>query len=112
VYSFGSEPPHEWCYYYQKADLARQQNDWQTVAELGDEAQKLGLHPNDQIEWMPFLQAYAWIDDIKQVRAIAKRINTDPFYQDQACQNLKALADYGLPRSAEMQNKVEELFCQ
>ncbi len=112
VNSFGPEPSPDWCYYYQKADLARQQNDWQQVAKLGDEAQKLGLHPNDQIEWMPFLQAYALMDDIKQVRAIAKRINTDPFYQDQACQNLEALADDGFSLSAEMKNKVDELFCQ
>ncbi|HEU0297647.1 MAG TPA: hypothetical protein VFR47_33200 [Anaerolineales bacterium] len=112
VYAFGSEPPHEWCYYYQKADLARQQGDWPQVAQLGDEAQKLGLHPDDPVEWMPFVQAYALLDDLKQVRGLAKRINTEPLYQDQACQNLEALAEYGYPLSAEMQNKVDELFCE
>jgi hypothetical protein len=112
AYAFGGEPRHEWCYYYQKADLARQQDDWPQVAKLGDEAQKLGLHPNDQMEWMPFLQAYALLDDLKQVRAIAKRINTDPFYQDQACQNLQALARQGYMPSTEMQNRVNELFCK
>ena len=25
---FGPEPEHNWCYYYQKAELARQQGDW------------------------------------------------------------------------------------
>jgi hypothetical protein len=112
LYSFGSEPPHEWCYYYQKADLARQQNDWQTVAQVGDEVQKLGLHPNDQMEWMPFVQAYALLDDIQQVKALAKRISTEPYYQDQACQNLNALASYGFALSDEMQISVEELFCK
>ena len=112
VQAFGAEPPHTWCYHYQKADLARQQDDWPRVAQLGDEAQRLGLHPNDQIEWMPFLQAYAILDDLKQVREIAKRINTEPFYQDQACRNLEALAEHGFSLSAEMQNKVDELFCQ
>ena len=110
--AFGLELPHAWCYYYQKADLARQQGDWPQVAELGNEAQKLGLHPNDQIEWMPFLQAYAILDDLKQVRAIAKRINTEPFYQDQACRNLEVLVEEGFPLSVEMQTKVDELFCQ
>ena len=112
LYPFGAELPHEWCYYYQKADLARQQSDWPQVVQLGNEAQKLGLHPNDHIEWIPFLQAYALLDDLKQVRAIAKRINTESFYQDQACQNLEALAEYGFSLSVEMQNKVDELFCQ
>lgn len=112
VQAFGSELPHTWCYYYQKADLARQRDDWPRVAELGNEAQKLGLHPNDQIEWMPFLQAYAILEDLKQVRTIAKRMNTEPFYQDQACRNLGALVEEGFPLSVEMQNKVDELFCQ
>ncbi|MDD2922829.1 MAG: hypothetical protein PHQ36_11155 [Anaerolineales bacterium] len=34
--TFGDEPPHTWCYYYQKMDLARQTEDWQTVADLAD----------------------------------------------------------------------------
>jgi hypothetical protein len=105
---FGSEPSHNWCYYYQKAALARQQGDWKKVAHLGDEAQKLGLHPNDQIEWMPFLQAYAMLGDQKQVKGISTRINTEPFYQHQACENLSALNTL----SPEMQSSVTELFCK
>ena len=31
---FGAEPPHDWCYYYQKASLARQLGDWAQV--VGD----------------------------------------------------------------------------
>lgn len=112
VYAFGFELPHEWCYYYQKADLARQQDNWPQAAQLGDEAQNLGLHPNDQIEWMPFLQAYAILDDLKQVKGVSTRINTETFYRDQACQNLEALAAYGYSLSVEMQNQVDELFCQ
>jgi hypothetical protein len=105
---FGNEPSHNWCYYYQKAALARQQGDWQTVAHLGDEAQKLGLHPNDQIEWMPFLQAYAILGDQKQVKGISTRINTEPFYQHQACENLSVLHTL----SPEMQSTIAELFCK
>ena len=111
-YSFGLEPPHEWCYYYQKADLARQQDDWQKVFALGEEARKLGLQPNDQMEWMPFLQAYAIMNDLKQVKAISTRINTENLYRDQACQNLKALASYGQPLSPEMQNSIDKFFCE
>ncbi|NMC79412.1 MAG: hypothetical protein GYA59_08635, partial [Chloroflexi bacterium] len=36
---FGPEPSHDtWCYYYQKASLARQEGDWEEVVRLGDEA--------------------------------------------------------------------------
>lgn len=112
AYAFGSELPHGWCYYYQKGDLARQQGDWNAVARLGDEAQKLDLHPNDQIEWMPFLQAYAFLDNSKQVKGISTRINTEPSYRQQACRNFNSMSDFGYPLSPEMQSYVDELFCK
>ena len=109
---FGKEPAHEWCYYYEKADLARQQGNWQLVAQLGDEVQKLGLHPNDQIEWMPFLQAYAILGNQKEVKGISTRINTEPFYQHLACENLNAMTASGITLSPDMQNSIQELFCK
>jgi hypothetical protein len=112
VYAFGTELPHEWCYYFQKADLARQQGDWEMVMQLGDEAQQLGLHPNDQIEWLPFLQAYAILGDQKKIKEISTRINTDPFYQRQACENLNTLTTHGYVLSPETQSQVDKLFCK
>lgn len=109
---FGDEPVHDWCYYYQKASLARQQGDWQLVVQLGDDARQLGLHPNDQIEWLPFLQAYAIFGDQKELKEISTRINTEPFYQRQACQNLNALTGYGYVLSSEIQSQVGKLFCK
>lgn len=108
---FGEEPEHGWCYYYQKADLARQQGDWEQVASLAKEAEKLELRPNDQIELMPFLQAYAVLGDMKQVKQLSTRINTEPFYEEQACRTLTAMAENGYPLSSEMQTQVNELFC-
>jgi hypothetical protein len=108
---FGAEPPPAWCYYYQKADLARQQGDWKTIAEIYDITMERGLHPNDQIEWMPFLQAYAFLGEPKQVKQISTRINTEPFYKQQACQTLNGMGQHGYPLSTEMQDQVRTLFC-
>ncbi len=69
---FGPEPAHRWCYYFEKAELAVQTGDWQKVAELGNEAAKQGLHPEDPVEWIPFLQAYADLGDA----AIIQRYGT------------------------------------
>ena len=55
---FGSEPAHGWCYYYQKASLARQQANWAEAARLGDTARQQGLAPADPLEWLPMLQGY------------------------------------------------------
>jgi hypothetical protein len=56
---FGSEPKHEWWYFYQKAELERQLKDWGTVATLGDEVIKQGYKPSDPSEWFPFIEGYA-----------------------------------------------------
>lgn len=111
---FGNEPEHAqaWCFYYQKADLARQRGDWEEVVRLGAEAEKLDLHPNDQIELMPFLQAHAFLDNQKQVKGLSTRINTQLFYKAQACDHLNSMPDRGYPLSPEMQSYVDELFCK
>jgi len=56
---FGEEPAHDWCYYYQKADLARQQNNWDLIVKLGEESELAGFQPNNRIEWVPFIEGYA-----------------------------------------------------
>ena len=57
----GPEPPHQWCYYFQKADLARQRDDWEEIAMLGDIAFALEDRPNDASERLPFVEGYAHV---------------------------------------------------
>jgi hypothetical protein len=56
---YGREPEHNWCYYFQKADLARQVGDWTTVVKLGNTAFELDDHPNNPIERFVFIEGYA-----------------------------------------------------
>ena len=60
---YGPEPTHGWCYYFQKADLARQMGDWETVTRLGDAAFALDDYPNDPIERFVFIEGYAHTAD-------------------------------------------------
>lgn len=53
------EPAHGWCYYFQKADLARQFEQWDEVASLGDAAFADGLRPADPSERFAFIEGYA-----------------------------------------------------
>lgn len=108
---FGPEPPHRWCYYFENASLAAQRGDWQQVAQIQSEVAGLGLHPNDQIEWMPFLQAQAFLGDQKAVKDIATRLNTQKLYRQQACENLHAMPAQGYALQPEMQLYVDGLFC-
>lgn len=58
---YSSEPIHGWCYYFEKADLARQQSNWEEVVNLGDQAFKLDDYPNDPEERFPFIEGYAYM---------------------------------------------------
>ncbi len=67
---FTSEPSHTWCYYYEKAELARQSRDWATVADLGRQAQRQGFAPRDPFEWLPFIEAYARSGDLNTAQQL------------------------------------------
>lgn len=62
---FPDEPKHRWCYFYEKAELARQQQDWDTIYRLGQESIKAGYRPEDPAEYLPFIEGYLrlWLQD-------------------------------------------------
>jgi hypothetical protein len=53
---FGTEPAHDWCFYYQKASLARQLGDWNEIGHLYDETIAKNLEASDKSEVFPFLE--------------------------------------------------------
>ena len=75
---FLSEPEHTWCYYYAKAELARQKEDWLQVNDLINQAIFLGYQPEDTFEWLTYIEAKALIGEIEA----AEKISADAFAQD------------------------------
>ncbi len=71
---FFAEPRHGWCYYFAKAELAQQQGDYSKAAALGDEAMSLGYQPEDQTEWLVFIQAYAMAGDFKTAEKLSMQM--------------------------------------
>ena len=55
---FGSEPKHRWCYFFEKADLARQNKDWNAIVKLSNQSIRQGYRPDDPAEYLPFIEAY------------------------------------------------------
>lgn len=74
---FGKEPAHTWCYYYQKAELARQSKQWNRVAKLGDQAGKRGYEPYVPEELFPFIEGYANVGEWEK----AQQLTLDAFKQ-------------------------------
>lgn len=109
---FGPEPSHRWCYYFEKADLALQSEDWNAIAAIGGQVAKADLHPEDWVEWMPFLQAYASLGDEAQFAGTAHRLNGDPFARVEACRILTDTQKAGHSFPAEIQAQIDNLLCR
>jgi hypothetical protein len=69
---FAPEPEHQWCYYFEKADLASQFDDWETVTRLGDEAFALKDYPNSPLERFVFIEGYAHTGDWDRALKLSK----------------------------------------
>ena len=75
---FLSEPAHTWCYYFAKAELTAQQNDWKKTIALIDQAKSLGYQPEDPFEWLTYIQAQALTGNIDT----AEKLSNVLFKQD------------------------------
>ena len=75
---YAPEPKHGWCYYFQKANLAKQRGDWEQVVILGEKAFDSGDYPNDPTENFVFIEAYAHTNawrNAEQLSLSANRIS-------------------------------------
>jgi hypothetical protein len=69
---FSREPQRTWCYYYEKAELARQAQDWEAIVALGREANRSGYQPEDVFEWLPFIEAYAHTGEVDKAIELSR----------------------------------------
>jgi len=72
---FGPEPPPDWCFYFQKGDLARQIGDWTTVVNLWVTAAQAGFEPQNGVEYLPFIEGYAHLGQWAEARQLSVRAN-------------------------------------
>ncbi|MCC6147994.1 MAG: hypothetical protein IT308_10550 [Anaerolineaceae bacterium] len=114
---FGQEPLHGWCYYYQKAALAGQFEEWETVAALGDEARRNPeYYPKNPWfktphEWIPFIQGYAHTGRWQEAQEIT--IQAANIYQAKYRHEFCTLWDNLLkatPQSSEQEAATQEVW--
>lgn len=58
---FHQRTNENWCYYFQKADLARQTEDWTQITEIGDKVLPIMIAA-DKSEYLVFAEAYMKTD--------------------------------------------------
>jgi hypothetical protein len=67
---FRGEPQHTWCYSFEKADLARQMGQWSEVIRLYRSADEAGFQPQDQVEWLPLIEAWLHTAEWEQAQEL------------------------------------------
>ena len=71
----GSHFTEGWCNFYQKADLARQYQQWEKIPDLWEQAQKRGFRPDNGFEYIPFIEGYAHTNNWDTATSLTKSAN-------------------------------------
>ncbi len=70
---FGKEPARTWCYYFEKADLERQYQEWDEVLKTWSQAKANKFEPGYGPEYLPFIEAFIQKGDWKQALELSER---------------------------------------
>ncbi len=112
---YGKQNTETWCYYFEKADLARQFNQWDEIVRLWEESQAIGERADNGFEIIPFIEGYGHLEDWEQVKALtksAKRITAG--LEPSLCSALDRLmqsAPASQQRDEAIQNLKDDLKC-
>jgi len=113
---YNPEPNHGWCYYFEKADLARQFADWGEVAKLGNQAFKLSDSPNNPVERFVFIEGYAHVgnwDRAVELSKVSYKVSKD-YVGPLLCQLWKRIeteTTSSVERSAALDNIHQIIAC-
>lgn len=95
-----------WCYFYQKASLAYQNQNWEEIARLGDMAFNIDDYPNDASERIPFIFGYAYTGQYEKAVQITLTIQQiSDLYRPMLCETWK-LIEENTPKNHEIQNSL------
>ena len=110
---FGSEPDHNWCYFFEKGDLARQLEQYEQAASLGEEAIQQGFAPRAASEWLPFLESNIYIGNWERAEYIAQQIDSaEGNYTNGLCTTLKRLSnDENIPDQEKLVEYMKDYNC-
>ena len=108
----GDEPAHGWCYYFEKADLAWQNKDFETIIDLFNEADQKGLSSNIGSEYYPFVDAFAHLGNMDKAIAETEKwiSNPSPASKLGFCSLWRKIAT-DFPGDAKAQQMIDKLEC-
>lgn len=101
--------PKNWCYYFERADLARQRGDWDEVVRLGEIAFALDDSPNEASERVPFIEGYAHVGEWERAIALSEEaLRINRFIGPMLCETWERIAAE-TPAAPQRENYLEQL---
>ncbi|MBN1149192.1 MAG: hypothetical protein JXA78_18170 [Anaerolineales bacterium] len=108
---FGPQPAPDWCYYFEKAELAGQIGDWARVVQLGEQAFKLDKKFTRETasELAPFILGYANVGEWSR----AAQLSIQAYEASEKMKNMLCASWYSLgqttPASPERQAAFDQV---
>ncbi len=97
---FGAEPDRNWCYYFEKAELARQFGDWDEVIVNYETASSAGFTALQPVENLVFIETFTRLGNVER----AGRLTEAVLAQDRSlCRAVLATWERALAASPEIQ---------
>jgi len=91
---FLPEPGDSWCYYFQKAHLAVQLQDWESVRVLWNELSAKNLKTRVAIEYLPFIRGIANTGNMELAMQISlQAVSMDHLVRSPICQTWKKITE-------------------
>ena len=111
---FGTDYVHDWCYYFEKADLAFDRQEYSEALRLYDEAASNGISMGNATEMRPFIKSAAFSGDWE--KALDWSVTANNVRPEQTTgyfANLWRILERDVPDSSEKSDaitKARELF--
>lgn len=74
--SISLAPQNTWCYFFEKIDLARSQDNWSKALELYQTSLTKNLRPIEGVELLPVIQSYVATGDIEKAIELTNKALT------------------------------------
>ena len=108
---FGKDYIHDWCYYFQKADLAFDMGNYEEALHLFEEAEANHMGMGNPIEMRPFIKSAAYSGNWEKALAWTEMAyQADPARTYDYFENLWAIINRDLPDDPEKTETVRKVF--
>jgi hypothetical protein len=110
TYQIFDESQKSWCFYYQKAELARQYQSWNEISILWQEISQNNLRTEFGTEYIPFIDGFAQLGDWQTAKEITFQANRISKAMDSILCPLWNTIEQSTPTSAEKDNVIKQVY--